>query len=388
MTQPRSVDANDYASGAPGEASGEGAWVVFDAWIERQRAQREFDAVTVPVYRSFWRGWLDWLHERGQHWLVFPESLVGEFLNGPPPKGLSRPQRRRQQPMANYTRQRYYRVLRGVYHEAGSRGLLDHNPVLRLPEDQVPTIAPRSRASQVLPPGVLAMLRDAATLRRLLGPPSPSQWWKLRDQALVMLLATTAITTRELIALTGEDLRVGTERGSDRLAQRLVAAPGQAPNLALLPGEGVWLVLQESAELLGRSLPVPVGAWPPLLAWAQAREQLLDPADSAGAPWLLSRQRRPRGSVSGLQAGQLPYPPMDSASVWLVVRSALTPLLAAAVGEGDSGVAVAKGAAIVRNSVLQEWVDETDPAETARRAGLSSATHLRVFRRRPDTHSG
>lgn len=371
---------------APARGTQPGPLAVFDDWAAQERLRGEFDGGTVAVYRSIWQAWLSWLGTRPLPWDAVDEATVRAFLDGPPPTGRSRAAHQRHEPMANYTRQRYYRVLRGVYQHAVRRQVLALNPVLALQDDEVPTIDARSRSSQVLPPGVLDALRDPAALRALLGVATPARWSPLRDGALITLLATTAITTREAVALTGEDLRVGTVQGSDRLAQRLVSAPGLAPNLALLPGEGVWLVLQDSDELLGRSLPVPVTAWPALLAWAQAREALLpQPGLSARAALFLSRQRR-RRTPDGAEPGALPrgvpdYPAMDSASVWVSVRRVLDPLLARHAGSSGA-VDVARGAAIIRNSVLQEWVDAVGPLETARRAGLSSPAHLRVFARR------
>lgn len=359
---------------------------VFEAWATQEQLRGEFDAQTVAVYRSIWQAWLFWLGQRPCGWDAVDALVVRAFLDGPPPTGRSRAASQRHVPMANYTRQRYYRVLRGVYQQAVRAQVLAANPVLGLEEAQVPTILPRSRASQVLPSGVLDALRDPATLRSLVDAATPTHWTPLRDAALLALLVSTGLTTREAVALTGEDLRVGGPQASDRLAQRLVSAPGVAPNLALLPGEGVWLVLHDSEELLGRSLPVPVTAWPPLLAWAKVREALLQqPGRSARAPLLLSRQRRPRkpagATAQGTPRGLPDYPAMDHTSVWVSVRRVLDPLLAPHVA-ANAGTDIAKGAAIIRNSVLQEWVDALGPLETARRAGLSSPTHLRVFARR------
>ena len=111
--------------------------------------------------------------------------------------------------MANATRYRYWRVLRAVYFHAHKEGKLTRgNPTLL--GAQKPGQAPDTREAQILPPRVLELLRDPDSLALLV--PSKSEqlsWWVSRDRAAIGLLAHCALTTAELVDLTGADLVEG-----------------------------------------------------------------------------------------------------------------------------------------------------------------------------------
>ena len=107
--------------------------------------------------------------------------------------------------MANYTQQRYWRVLGAVYAEAVRSGLLVSSPVLDVPESDRPVIALSSRQSQVLPPGVLPLLRDPGVIEGCISFVREAEWWVVRDRAAVLVLSHLGITTRWLMALRGRD---------------------------------------------------------------------------------------------------------------------------------------------------------------------------------------
>lgn len=92
----------------------------------------------------------------------------------------------------------------------------------------------------------------------------------------------------------------------------------------------------------------------------------------ADCPLFMSRQRGAGGML----------PAMEPSTVYMMVKRCL-----AAVYEADTLAAaarddarIAQGAAIIRNSVLRDWIDTPGVGadEAARRAGLKSAASLRL----------
>ena len=127
------------------------AWRVFDAWAHRMRASGELGTVTVATYRTIWGVWLDWLGTRQRDWLSADADLVLVFLNGPSPSLHHHRAAIRSDRLANFTQQRYWRVLRAVYAQAVESGWLAANPVLDVEEAKRPVVLQRSRLPQLLP---------------------------------------------------------------------------------------------------------------------------------------------------------------------------------------------------------------------------------------------
>ena len=156
----------------------------FEAWTAKEMADAAsgaprpdrtrrftFTPATAKVYETVWKGWISWLAKEGRHWHEATSADVRKFLAGPTPggDGVGRnPIDKRK--MANYTQQRYWRVLRGVYALAfpldASRNMSE------LDDKDRPKVQARSRTSQVLPPGVLQALQDPQRLAALV----PREW--------------------------------------------------------------------------------------------------------------------------------------------------------------------------------------------------------------------
>lgn len=353
----------------------------FEAWTQQEmsdaasgaprpdRTRRfTFTPATAKVYRTIWKGWIAWLTVQGLRWDQATSAEVRRFLNGPTPgpEGAGRNPIHKGK-MANYTQQRYWRVLRGVYalqyRGDPRRDLSD------LDAKDRPHVEARSRTSQVLPPRVLLALQDPLELARLLPRESPSHWWVARDRAALAVLAHCALTTSELIDLQASDLRVGKsilQPGFDH--QQSIAA------LEKPPGPRI-----DVAQGMARSLPLPPPALASVIPWLEERNALLrerhglaaGSAEAAAHPLFLSRQT---------EDGKLAS--MESTSIYQMVRRCLTaalrdPGVKAAV---DPEVKLALGAAIVRNSVLQRWlwIEARPAAEVSRLAGLKSVESLRL----------
>jgi integrase len=346
-------------------------------WLE-SRGRSGFSPDTVPVYRSIWTVWLQWLAGRSAsefrnahwRWLRVRQVHVQAFVDGPAPAATRRQPKDRTR-LASFTRQRYWAVLRDVYAHAVSEGLLQSNPALEL--EPTPSIARRARVPQVLPVRVLALLRDPDMLAKLL--PEAKGWWVHRDRAAVALLAHCGMTSGELIAVRGRDLR----RGAHYL---------QPPGQSALEGLADPATLQ--IDVGERSVPVPEELLPLLQTWLEVRHELLLQQRTRAQllareisialderalrrepeqPLLLSREA-PAGSHTSLA----------SCSLFVVVRRCLRAAYSAAEVEGllDSKQYVAAGPAIIRNTVIRTWAEDPSigPGQAAEWAGLKTVERL------------
>jgi hypothetical protein len=334
-------------------------------------AAGEFHEDTVVIYTAFWNAWTAWLVGAQRHWLDVDAELIDRFMRGPAPSDRTPRPPIWADRMALCTRQRYWRVLRGVYAQAVTLGWLGHSPFLDVEPHNRPTVPMHTRRSQVLPPGVLGQLRQADVLCRVFFPRAADgegDGWQWRDRAAVAVLVHAGITTSELMALRGASVR--------------------APHA---PGASAWLDVPDDDDLLGRSLPLCAEVWAVLHPWLLVRERLLrhrlapkkrgpqaDPQELAAAcrdaPLFMSRQRR---------EGQRWLPPLDASSVYLLVKKALTRLFDQAQGSLPdpklAGLKLASGPAIVRNTVLQDWLITWGAEETALRGGFKSVESLRLL---------
>lgn len=357
------------------------AYSSFEDWVAQEEISGSFtDPGTAATYRAIWHAWLLWL-PAGVSWRDATQEHVVSFLDGPAP-GTGRKRRpKKRSAMANATRYRYWRVLRAVYFHAHKEGKLPaDNPTL-LGDDE-PGQEPDTRKAQVLPPRALDLLRDPGSLA-LLVPAKSDQlpWWVLRDRAAIGLLAHCALTTAELIDLTAGDLGEGPEPMRGAVTTPL---PGMDP-------PEVQLHVKGSRKGTGpRNLEVPAPMVELLRAWLRRREVVLqedtnrlllggvEPADiprMVNYPLFMSRQR--------VKPNQ-PLPAMEPQTIYLSVRRCLSaaykhpdvqPLVA-------KGAYVAQGAAIIRNTVIADWIQRFGEDEAVQRAGLRSAHSLRVPRAR------
>lgn len=336
----------------------------FELWVRQLVEQGEFTDDTVDIYTAFWNAWSAWLVGMQRHWLDVDADLIERFIDGPAPSERTPRPPIWSDRMALFTRQRYWRILRGVYGVAVDQGWLSHNPLMDVEPHKRPRVPMDSRRPQVLPPGVLAQLREPAVLCRVFFPRAADgegDGWQWRDRAAVAVLVHTGITTSELMALRG---------------LHVTATHIDVPN---------------DEELLGRRLPIGPEVLAVLEPWLRVRERLLhhrlapkkrgprpDPQEWATAcqeaPLFMSRQRRD---------GERWLPALDPSSVYLLVKRALERLYAQAQGEVPdpklSGLKLASGAAIVRNSVLQDWLLRYGLEETALRGGFRTVESLRFL---------
>ena len=388
---------------------------VFAVWARRMAAGGEFRASTVQTYGAIWNAWLAWLTARGLIWSAVDAVTIQVYLDGPSP-GLAhhRPALRVDR-MANYTRQRYWRVLRAVYAEGVRSGMLVSNPVLDVPQEERPVIDLSSRQSQVLPPGLLALLRDPAVIETCIPVIREAEWWSVRDRAAMLVLAHLGVTTRELMALRGSDALPYSvvpstlsssvpSSVSTSLSDASSGVPGLPTSGAV--GAPVALTVPKDGEMLSRTLDVNDAVACALQAWLLVRREVLglrlarrvgakaasvDLLDAVcrSAPLFMSRQRsaaqiaadRAGGSLSSVEEVGL-LPQMEASNVYSMVKRCLDAVyrLPALAGQHPKlrGLNQASGAAIIRNTVLLDWVQTVGEETAALWAGLRSVDSLRV----------
>lgn len=341
----------------------------------RGRANTGLNPSSAKIYRSIWGGWLDWLASEQLAWHAVTPADVERFLVVRAPSESGRPAITHGT-MASYTRQRYFRVLQGVYRDAHLLGLIEQNPVTAVEkEGHQPQVREVDRRPQMLPPGVLELLRTPAWLENALPMDEPREWWVLRDRASVTLVAHCGLTTGELRTLQGRDLRLGASpyRGAD--SARL---PGAAP-----AGE-LWVDVRDETDRVGRSVRLPAAALQVLDPWLAARRaqlqlqrrrwddldeegraaaKLSEPRANARAPLLLASERNAAKSPGN---GEL-----TAVTLFRIFRTCLQAAYAQIPAGLDADQYVATGAAIVRNAVIAEWVTQ-HPEQAAEWAGLKS----------------
>lgn len=382
---------------------------LFSEWAARMAGGGEFNASTVETYSTIWHAWLGWLAARGLVWADVNAATIQAYLEGPSP-GLAhhRPALRADR-MANYTQQRYWRVLRAVYAEAVRTGLLVSSPVLDVPEGDRPVIERSSRQSQVLPPGVLALLRDPVVIAACIPFVREAEWWAVRDRAAVLVLSHLGITTRELMALRGCDVVCQVASLADERLAGSDPLPSPAPLVVPLVTQlvPVSLAVARDDELIPRVLDLNDAVRQVLLPWLALRRVVLSArlsrrlvgvtvsdeqldAVCRSEPLFMSRQRSAeqidadRSGGSFLLVNKVGLlPPMEASNVYQMVKRALDALYGLPVLAGQHpklrGLNQASGAAIIRNSVLLDWVQTLGEEAAALLGGLRSVGSLRVF---------
>lgn len=364
-----------------------------------------FRPETVKAYGVIWVAWLNWLNMRSLRWDEVNADTILLYLNGPSP-GIGHHPRPPLRPdrMAGFTRQRYWRVLRAVYTEAVQQGLLTSNPALDVPEYERPVLDKESRISGVLPTKVLALLRNADVITACLVCRRDSEWWVLRDRAAMLFLSHLGITTRELMGLRGRDLIF-----SSSLSARGGDVCGAVPSPALDSDRGCpkSLSVSRDSDVLPRTLDLNADSLAVLTPWLLERRHVLSerlmqrigkdaaPCELEAAclsePLFMSRQRsseqieadRVALGVTSLKTLGL-LPSMEASNVYSLVKRAFDalytrPELADSHPE-KWGVRQASGPAIIRNSVILDWLNTLGIEATMLRSGLSTWDPVRFSR--------
>jgi integrase len=349
----------------------------FAQWGAAQCAQDELSPGSVLKYKPLWMAWLGWCSSVQVPWDQVHGPDVQRFLDGPAPgKGVSRRLAINPQRMSAYTRQRYWRLLRGVYATAFKAQLVQHNPALEVDDKDRPSIHENDRLSQVLEPFVFEKLQQAHTLEAIFTPKTPDNWWYARDRAILAILLETGITVSELIALRGSDL-IEPEQG------RAVASSSvQDSLLGHEPGE-LRLDVMQSSTTVGRTLAIKAAMAPLVRAWLAWREKLLIERSGTHARLIHRRAFMQEHSLRGplfiarrARKGIEIFPIMDATSVYYTVSNALTRLRTLEHLENE--LYVAKGPGIIRNSVIRHWISAYGPEAAAAMAGLQSVASLRL----------
>ena len=370
-----------------------GSSEVFRLWSEQQLqlavetgGKKGCSAKSAANCMCIWESWVQWLAGQedpvltpaAQRWAVALQAHVQAFLDGPAPKQSTRKAKKSSE-LANFSQQRYWRVLRDVYAHAIALGARLDNPALDLPK--TPSIERGSRKPQVMPPFVLQLLRDGHQLRELV-PQGRVAWLTARDRAAIAVLATCGITASELGGLKGADLRGLSESG-----RRQPTLPGQ-------PRPAVKL------DVAGRTLEVPSSAVPLLQDWLDFRQHVLDrqrreavrlarrsrtePAPAAMTsdehqPLFLSRE-----TSTGAHAN------LDPASLYKIVKRCLRRAYARPeiAGMLEPGSYTAAGPAIIRNTVIKGWIEQARRRPGCRNGRIDRATGLHIAQRTPLTGVG
>ncbi len=363
---------------------------MFETWAHEQLELGKFKGNTVVVYRSIWQAWTAWLLGRETSWSKVSANDVTDFLDGPAP-GQKRHRRPiRANGLANFTRQRYWRVLRGVYSCAKRLDLINDNPVMDVPENLRPTIAARSLLPQVLPPSMLVHLQNPDTIKELIPVLKDTHWWSLRNRAVMSVLTHLGLTTAELGALSAAALRSGTTLWIDKIGDWTQDA---IEGVAL--DETVWLDVASGGPLAARSLVVPMAIVPILHQHLSAHRMLYSQRLTKG--WskgigngslgyeieLQGRLRRAPMFPSRKCIGgdKLNLPGMDEVTVFELVQKVTNSFFASHTGQHldprDRGVHMGQGAAIVRNTLIRQWIETFGQEEAVKRAGFESQESLR-----------
>ena len=360
---------------------------VFEGWAQRQLENAELNATSVEKYRPLWGAWLRWVNIHELHWSAVQSGDVMRFLNGPTPSLASRRPPLRPDRMSNFTRMRYWRLLSGVYHHANHQGWITTHPLLDVSLQERPKLESADRFAQVLPPGVWAHLCEPSHLQRLLPTQSDQDWWHIRDRAMLAVLLETGITTAELIQLRGMDVRdVPTQHPSlfpsEHPGPKRPGARADRSGQGTEPVPSVLIDVMRTSRMIERTLPMSAPMAALLHEWLQWRTRLLTQRAAQNAPLseraAFLKQHDALGPLfiaRRARAQSTTFPPMDPVSVYYATRQ----VLQACAQELQMELGkISQGAAILRNSLLRQWLDTVGVEETLKRAGLKDLRSLRL----------
>ncbi|MFC6282102.1 MULTISPECIES: hypothetical protein [Polaromonas] len=349
----------------------------FNLWAKGENARGDLSEASIGKYKPLWMAWLSWCLLREIAWDAIQLTDIQTFLQGAAPgQGVTRRHAINPNRMSSYTRQRYWRLLRGVYAVALKGKLVDQNPALGMDEKDKPTISESDRISQVLEPFVFSILVQPSTIEAIFPKKTEANWWYARDRAILAVLVETGITVTELIALRGMDLVEATQG-------RAVATSNVQQSILATPGPELLLDVMETSSHVGRTLPIRPHLAPLVRAWLAWRQRLLVERSAATGP-LRQRdqfmathgQNGPLFVARRARSGTEVFPLMDSTSVYHTVSQALLRLRD--MKQLESVTYVAKGPGVVRNTVIRHWITEYGPTEAAAMAGLKSVYSLRL----------
>ena len=349
---------------------------IFGAWGRAEQVRGELNAESVAKYRLLWMAWLNWCASESTPWdQVTPADIV-RFLNGPPPgnKAGSRPAMNSSS-MTRFTKNRYWRVLRGVYTHASKIGHTQSNLALNVDEKDRPSVAAPDKLAQVLEPSVFAALRELRTIEKILPDKSEANWWFSRDRAMLCVVLECGVTTAELIALRGMDLR---EASNGQIASSIQQAD-------MLDSISIDLLLDvmDTENHVGRTLRIQGDRAMLVRQWVAWRNRLLIERAAKAVP--LAR----REAFMALHATQGPlffarrarestdvFPKLDTTSVYYLFSECMKRLRK--VADLPPQTHIAKGPSIIRNTVIKNWIALLGPEAAASMAGLKDIHSLRV----------
>lgn len=347
---------------------------VFEQWCELQRDSGNMTQKSLDKYASLWSNWTGWL----TRWQIknlhdVSAAELQRFLDGPAPSLTPKHRPKKTTCMSPNTRARYYHLIDSVFSLCLYPSDAGRNPSRQIEQGSRPKLSVADLKPQLLDPAVFKALRDARQIRMTvaMSPSDDHRWWLLRDRAILAVLAETGLTVSELRALTPRDL------GGDGL--RLT--PGQL----LLEGmeAQVRVQLENQYTKVGRNLPLSRGMSRVLLEWLHRRHQLLEEKSKLVGPAAararyLAEQKdnapvffaKPRGN------DEVFFKPMRTDSLYYVVNAALVALRERL----GAPAARAEGPAVIRNSLIQHWVNQHGPALAAEMAGYADETSVRAKR--------
>lgn len=341
---------------------------------------------SIHMYKAMWTAFCGWLDRNSQHWSSLTANDISLFLKGPAPSNANRRRATNPSRMSDYTRQRYWRLLSGILSEAVRQNWLTSNPASDLQPWERPSVVKRARQSQILPPGILQMLQNPDTLRRILPKDDENnQWTYLRDRAILATIAHTGVTTSELISLCGSNLRKGSASLlSLKNASQITFIPPPAQN------QQCWLDICDKDGSIQRSLPLPEDALQSILPWLSKRQQLLH-EHAARTTTLANRAtllnefslEGPLFPSRQTKSGPNAWHPIKPVSVYWAIDHAFEALYnlpgMQSQNPQNNGLKVARGGAIIRNSLIRHWLDTQDIETTLLLAGLKNASSLRLL---------
>lgn len=329
----------------------------FDAWVADRRHEKSFNEESRRKYLPLWNAWLGWLSAQNRSWHEVSGSLIERFLQGPAPGTGGRRKALSPTMMTTFTKQRYWHILEGVYGTAFRLQMIHANPTMDVDGRIRPHIAPGDRKSQTLAPSQFSALQVPETIREIVPLGGESEWWYVRDRAMLAVLVETGITTAELINLKVKDVMHASRRS---------IVPGQL-ELETGGAQGLLLDVMASKEKIGRTLDLPAPMAPFVLDWLRVHWKLQPGQDQ---PLFLSRRPRQKDGL---------FPEMEAVTVYYSVSQALERLRRNLQIGATSRAA--KGPAVIRNSVIQHWLDTAGEAVAMSRAGLKNSDFRRLSAR-------
>ncbi|WP_420998152.1 tyrosine-type recombinase/integrase [Cupriavidus sp. 30B13] len=210
----------------------------FDGWL----ARHGFRHGTAVVYRAMWGKLLRWSGERGVAPLAWSAEQIGAFLD--------------EQDLHKHHRYRYARLIERVFHHLSQLQDGLHNPASQAvrahlaegENDPTAFLLPAER--DILVARVLEAPPPSAQDGKDAGAPSPTQWKRARDTALVAVLLGAGLKVGEARNLRTESI------AADASALRLVRADNgrayEAPVFAFARAALLaWLETRAASDTLG-----------------------------------------------------------------------------------------------------------------------------------------